>query len=161
VRLSFSPDGREKSPPTRTVLFVGSRYTCYTSHPYFHPMVRLGMSRATYQLHVCLLFMEKGLKILLFDGSLAVQIQLLLGETLALIIVCPMPSHTRQRLPLYQVQCRAQNDTLFYSVFSWFSPSSCCLLAAFEKWKIFSEKLIRNRRLTVTKIIWSPKVNNN
>lgn len=95
------------------------------------------MSRAIHQLHVCLLFVEKGLKFFtFFKGNLALQAQWLLGETLTLTIICPVPSHTRQRLPLYRVQCRAQIYTLFYSVFGWVSPSSCCLLAAFEKMKV-------------------------
>ena len=82
-------------------------------------------------------FRGKGLEIFtFFDGSLALREQWLLGETLALTIISPVSSHTRQRLPLYQVQCRAQIYTLFYSVFCWFSPSSFCLLAAFEKMKV-------------------------
>ena len=39
---------------------------------------------------------------------------------------------TRQRCPLYQVQCRAQIDRLFYSVLCWFSLSCCYRVADFE-----------------------------
>jgi hypothetical protein len=40
--------------------------------------------------------------------------------------------YIRQRFPLYRAKCRAQLDTLFNSVLSWFYPSSRYLVAAFE-----------------------------
>ena len=49
-----------------------------------------------------------------------------------LTVMGPVSSHTRQRFPLFTVQCRAQIDTLFYSVLHWYSLSSCYLVAAFE-----------------------------
>jgi hypothetical protein len=51
-------------------------------------------------------------------------------------LIGPMSSQTRLLFSLYQVQCRARIDTLFYSVLSWFFLSSCCLVANFELWKL-------------------------
>jgi hypothetical protein len=47
-----------------------------------------------------------------------------------------MSSETRQRFTLYQFQCRAQIDTLFYIVLCLFHLSSYCLVAAFELWNL-------------------------
>jgi hypothetical protein len=51
---------------------------------------------------------------------------------MALILIGPMLSEARQSLPLYQVQGRAEIDTMLYIVLCWFSLISCFLLAAFN-----------------------------
>jgi len=53
-------------------------------------------------------FRGKGLEMFnFFDGSSTIQAQRLLGETLVLTIICPVPSHTGQRLPLYGVELKS------------------------------------------------------
>ena len=59
-----------------------------------------------------------------------------LFKSILLILIGSMSSPTRQRFPLYQVQCRAQIDIWFYSVLCRFFPplSSYHMMAAFEIW---------------------------
>jgi hypothetical protein len=58
--------------------------------------------------------------------------QSLLNVQFALTVIGPMSSYTRQSFPLYQVQCRAQIDTLFYNVLCKLFLSACLIVAAFQ-----------------------------
>jgi hypothetical protein len=65
-----------------------------------------------------------------------------LGTKIGIILIRPLSSYARRCFTLHQVHCRAEIDTLFYSVLCWFSQSSSYLVPAFEAlrlgifWKI-------------------------
>jgi len=64
-----------------------------------------------------------------------------------------MWSHTRQLFPLYQVQYRAQVDTLFYNVLCWFFLISCYRISLYKlDIKRFYGKLIWTRTIDFTLI---------